>query len=78
MQAFQRLVDAGHSVPGHRKHNLEVLKCADWILELGPEAGDAVAVWWPPGRPSNWRRTPRAPPASSCAKCFPKSGVPHG
>ncbi|MCX7866966.1 MAG: hypothetical protein N2438_07540, partial [Limisphaera sp.] len=22
------------------EHNLEVIKCADWIVDLGPEAGD--------------------------------------
>ena len=37
--AFQRLVDAGHSVLVI-EHNLEVLKCADWLIELGPDAGD--------------------------------------
>src|SRR5262249_12041190 len=33
------------------EHNLEVIKCADWIIDLGPEAGDAggevVAVGTP-------------------------------
>lgn len=36
---FQRLVDAGHSLLVI-EHNLEVIKCADWIVDLGPEAGD--------------------------------------
>jgi excinuclease ABC subunit A len=36
--AFQRLVDAGHTVL-IIEHNLEVLKCADWIIDLGPDAG---------------------------------------
>jgi len=39
LQVFQRLVDAGHSVLVI-EHNLDVIKCADWIIDLGPEAGD--------------------------------------
>ena len=35
---FQRLVDAGHSLLVI-EHNLDVIKCADWIVDLGPEAG---------------------------------------
>ncbi|MCW1921991.1 excinuclease ABC subunit UvrA [Luteolibacter arcticus] len=35
---FQRLVDADHSLLVI-EHNLDVIKCADWILDLGPEAG---------------------------------------
>ena len=38
LQVFQRLVDAGHSLIVI-EHNLEVIKCADWIVDLGPEAG---------------------------------------
>jgi len=39
LQLFQRLVDQGHSILVI-EHNLEVIKCADWIIDLGPEAGD--------------------------------------
>src|SRR5437763_597182 len=39
LQLFQRLIDTGHSVVVI-EHNLEVIKCADWIIDLGPEAGD--------------------------------------
>ncbi len=39
LKLFQRLVDAGHSIVVI-EHNLEVIKCADWIIDLGPEAGD--------------------------------------
>src|SRR5207253_11445787 len=50
LQLFQRLVDQGHSILVI-EHNLEVIKCADWIVDLGPEAGDqggeVVAVGTP-------------------------------
>ena len=39
LKVFQRLVDAGHSVLVI-EHNLEVMKSADWIIDLGPDAGD--------------------------------------
>lgn len=39
LELFQRLVDRGHSVVVI-EHNLELIKCADWIVDLGPEAGD--------------------------------------
>ena len=37
--ALHRLVDAGHSVVVV-EHDTEVARAADWILDLGPEAGD--------------------------------------
>ena len=39
LQVFQHLVEAGHSVVVI-EHNLDVIKCADWIIDLGPDAGD--------------------------------------
>jgi excinuclease ABC subunit A len=38
LQLFQRLVGLGHSIVVI-EHNLEVIKCADWVVDLGPEAG---------------------------------------
>jgi len=36
---FTRLVERGNSLVVI-EHNLEVVKCADWVIELGPEGGD--------------------------------------
>jgi len=38
--AFKKLLHAGHSLLVI-EHNLDVLKTADWIIDLGPEGGDA-------------------------------------
>ncbi|GIU96713.1 MAG: UvrABC system protein A [Actinomycetota bacterium] len=40
LQVLQRLVDAGNTVVVI-EHNLDVIKTADWIIDLGPEGGDA-------------------------------------
>jgi len=39
LKAINALIDAGHSVI-IIEHNLEVIKCADWIIDLGPEGGE--------------------------------------
>jgi len=39
LHVLNRLVDKGNTVIVI-EHNLEVIKCADWIIDLGPEGGD--------------------------------------
>jgi excinuclease ABC subunit A len=39
IEVLQRLVDTGNSVL-IIEHNLEIIKVADWIIDLGPEGGD--------------------------------------
>jgi len=40
LQVLQRLVDSGNTVLVI-EHNLDVIKSADWIVDMGPEGGDA-------------------------------------
>ncbi|WP_254972000.1 excinuclease ABC subunit UvrA [Cyanobium sp. Candia 9D4] len=39
MDVMQRLVDKGNSILVI-EHNLDVIRCADWLVDLGPEGGD--------------------------------------
>ena len=39
LKVLQKLVDRGNTVVVI-EHNLEVIKCADWVIDLGPEGGD--------------------------------------
>ncbi len=39
IEVLQRLVDAGNSVL-IIEHNLDIIKVADWLIDLGPEGGD--------------------------------------
>ncbi|MDA0866245.1 MAG: excinuclease ABC subunit UvrA, partial [Cyanobacteria bacterium] len=39
LDVVQRLVDKGNSVL-MIEHNLDVIRCADWLIDLGPEGGD--------------------------------------
>jgi len=50
MEVIQRLVDAGNSVV-MIEHNLDVIKQADWIVDLGPEGGTRGGEIVAEGRP---------------------------
>ena len=40
MRSFDRLISMGHTVV-IIEHNMDVIKCADWVIDMGSEGGDA-------------------------------------
>jgi excinuclease ABC subunit A len=50
METIQRLVDTGNSIV-MIEHNLDVIKQADWIIDLGPEGGNRGGTIVAQGRP---------------------------
>ena len=39
LNSFYALIEKGHSIICI-EHNMDVIKCADWIIDLGPEGGN--------------------------------------
>jgi excinuclease ABC subunit A len=57
--AFKRLITAGGTVL-IIEHNLDVIKCADWIIDLGPEGGDGGGRVVAVGPPEQVARVPES------------------
>lgn len=54
LKSLNRLVDAGHTVV-IIEHNMDVIKSADWVIDIGPEGERKVEIWlWPELR-RKWR-----------------------
>jgi len=63
---LQRLVDAGNTVLVI-EHNLDVIKQSDWVIDLGPEGGDAGGRVIATGTPEHVAEVDESYTGSSCA-----------
>ena len=59
MRAFRKLLDAGHSLIVI-EHNLDVIRASDWLIDLGPEGGDAGGRIVAEGTPETVMATERS------------------
>jgi excinuclease ABC subunit A len=68
---LQRLVDAGHSVIVI-EHNLELIQCADWIIDLGPDGGDKGGQIIAEGTPEEVAKNVNSYTGQALKTCFGK------
>jgi excinuclease ABC subunit A len=52
LQVLMKLRDAGNTLVVI-EHNLEMIKCADWIIDLGPEGGEGGGTIVAEGTPED-------------------------
>jgi excinuclease ABC subunit A len=71
IEVLQRLVDAGNSVL-IIEHNLDIIKIADWLIDLGPEGGDEGGKLVAEGTPEQVMKT-----AESYTGQFLKAHLKH-
>ncbi|UCF38260.1 MAG: excinuclease ABC subunit UvrA [Acidobacteriota bacterium] len=55
LKAFDRLIESGATVLVI-EHNLDVIKCADWVIDLGPEGGEGGGTIVAEGTPEELTR----------------------
>lgn len=59
LEVLQRLVDAGNTVLVI-EHNLDIIKAADYVIDLGPEGGDRGGTIVAQGTPEDIAKTPES------------------
>ena len=59
LYVLQRLVDAGNTMLVI-EHNLDVIKSADWIVDLGPEGGSGGGMSIAEGTPEQVAKVPES------------------
>jgi excinuclease ABC subunit A len=75
--AFRRLIETGATVL-IIEHNMDVLKTADWIIDLGPDGGDSGGYVVAAGPPESLLENNLSLTGKFLAKYLPHSQSPHG
>ena len=70
LEVLQRLVDNGNTVVVI-EHNLDVIKCADWLIDLGPEGGDGGGTVVVTGTPEQVAACPESYTGQYLKKMLP-------
>ncbi len=70
LNVLNRLADLGNTVV-IIEHNLDVIKCADWIIDLGPEGGDAGGYIVSEGTPEQLAADPESYTGQFLARHLP-------
>jgi excinuclease ABC subunit A len=68
LEVLNRLVDTGNTIVVI-EHNLDVIKMADWLIDLGPEGGDAGGEIVGVGTPEELADNRAPTRGSSCGRC---------
>ena len=59
LKSFEALLKKGHSIV-IVEHNMDVIKCADWVIDLGPEGGEQGGYLVYEGTPDGIRKCPES------------------
>jgi excinuclease ABC subunit A len=76
MRALRKLLDGGHSI-ALIEHNLDVIRAADWVIDLGPEGGDAGGELLFAGTPEEIRLQPASHTGRALADYELALGLTH-
>ncbi len=77
MRALRKLLEAGHSLI-IIEHNLDVVRAADWVIDLGPEGGEAGGLVVAEGPPETLRQHPSSHTAQALREYAAAMGELHG
>jgi len=77
LSAFHRLIEVGGSIL-LIEHNLEVIKTADWIIDLGPEGGERGGQIVGEGPPEKIAQIPASHTGGFLAQVLEENGVSRG